>query len=31
MSEAPGKHDPTFLPPDIPVPQDDGGARHLPA
>jgi peroxiredoxin len=27
--EAPGKHDPTFLPPDIPVPQDDGGARHL--
>jgi peroxiredoxin len=30
MSEAPGTHDPTFLPPDIPVPQDDGGARHLP-
>ena len=29
MSEAPGTHDPTFLPPDIPVPQDDGGARHL--
>jgi peroxiredoxin len=27
--EAPGGHDPTFLPPDIPVPQDDGGARHL--
>jgi peroxiredoxin len=27
--EAPGKHDPTFLPADIPVPQDDGGARHL--
>src|SRR5579863_2769411 len=27
--EAPGKHDPTFLPPDIPVPQDDGAARHL--
>jgi peroxiredoxin len=29
MREAPGKHDPTFLPPDIPVPQDDGAARHL--
>jgi len=29
MSEAPGTRDPTFLPPDIPVPQDDGGARHL--
>jgi peroxiredoxin len=27
--EAPGGHDPTFLPPDIPVPQDDGAARHL--
>jgi peroxiredoxin len=27
--EAPGAHDPTFLPPDIPVPQDDGAARHL--
>lgn len=27
--EAPGGHDPTFLPPDIPVPHDDGGARHL--
>jgi peroxiredoxin len=27
--EAPGKHDPTFLPADIPVPQDDGGGRHL--
>jgi peroxiredoxin len=27
--EAPGGHDPTLLPPDIPVPQDDGGARHL--
>ncbi len=27
--EAPGAHDPTFLPPNIPVPQDDGGARHL--
>jgi peroxiredoxin len=22
-------HDPTVLPPDIPVPQDDGAARHL--
>jgi peroxiredoxin len=29
MSEAPGTHNPTFLPPDIPVPQDDGAARHL--
>ena len=28
--EAPGTHDPTALPPDLPVPQDDGGARHLP-
>ena len=28
--EAPGGHDPSFLPPDIPVPQDDGAARHLP-
>ncbi len=27
--EATGTHDPTFLPPDIPVPQDDGAARHL--
>jgi peroxiredoxin len=27
--EAPGAHDPTFLPSDIPVPQDDGAARHL--
>ncbi|MFY9696081.1 MAG: peroxiredoxin [Xanthobacteraceae bacterium] len=27
--EASGAHDPTFLPPDIPVPQDDGAARHL--
>jgi peroxiredoxin len=27
--EAPGGHDPTFLPADIPVPQDDGAARHL--
>jgi peroxiredoxin len=30
MREAPGAHDPTVLPPDIPAPQDDGGARHLP-
>ena len=29
MSEAPGMHDPSYLPPDIPVPQDDGRARHL--
>ncbi len=29
MREAPGTHDPTYLPSDIPVPQDDGGARHL--
>jgi peroxiredoxin len=28
--EAPGAHDPNFLPPDIPAPQDDGAARHLP-
>jgi peroxiredoxin len=29
MSEAPGTHNPSFLPPDIPVPQDDGRAGHL--
>jgi peroxiredoxin len=29
MREAPGAHDPNFLPADIPVPQDDGAARHL--
>ena len=29
VREAPGKHDPTMLPPGIPVPQDDGAARHL--
>jgi peroxiredoxin len=29
MREAPGTHDPTFLPPDIPAPQEDGAARHL--
>ena len=28
MSEPP-LHDPTTLPDDLPVPQDDGGARHL--
>jgi len=30
MREAPGMHNPNVLPPGIPVPQDDGGARHLP-
>jgi peroxiredoxin len=30
MAEAPGTHNPNILPPDLPVPQDDGGARHLP-
>jgi peroxiredoxin len=30
MSEAPGRHDPTVLPPDLPVPEDDGAADHLP-
>jgi len=29
MAEAPGTHNPQFLPPGIPVPQDDGAARHL--
>jgi peroxiredoxin len=29
MVEAPGIHDPTILPPDIPAPLDDGAARHL--
>jgi peroxiredoxin len=29
MSEAPGMHNPNILPPNIPAPQDDGGARHL--
>ena len=29
MSEAPGTHNPKVLPPDLPVPQDDGAARHL--
>ena len=27
--EAPGAHDPTVLPADLPVPQDDGRAKHL--
>jgi hypothetical protein len=31
MTEAPGTHDPNTLPPNIPAPQDDGGAAHLPA
>ena len=29
MTEAPGTHNPQFLPPGIPIPQDDGAARHL--
>jgi peroxiredoxin len=29
MTEAPGAHNPQVLPSDIPVPQDDGAARHL--
>ena len=29
MTEAPGAHNPNVLPPNIPAPQDDGGARHL--
>ena len=29
MREAPGQHNPLQLPQDIPVPQDDGAARHL--
>ena len=29
MSEAPGTHNPNVLPSDIPIPQDDGRARHL--
>src|SRR3974390_3433648 len=29
MSEAPGKHDPTVLPANIPIPDDDGATRHL--
>ena len=30
MTEAPGAHNPQFLPPGIPAPTDDGAARHLP-
>jgi len=29
MTEAPGTHNPQVLPPNIPVPQDDGATRHL--
>lgn len=29
MAEAPGTHNPQVLPPDIPVPQDDGASDHL--
>jgi peroxiredoxin len=29
MAEAQGAHNPTVLPGDIPVPKDDGAARHL--
>ena len=29
MTEAPGTHNPSVLPPNIPIPQDDGAARHL--
>jgi peroxiredoxin len=29
MREAPGTHDPTNLPADLPIPVDDGAARHL--
>ena len=29
MTEAPGTHNPNFLPPNIPAPQDDGAAKHL--
>ncbi len=29
MTEAPGRHNPNILPPNIPAPQDDGAARHL--
>jgi peroxiredoxin (alkyl hydroperoxide reductase subunit C) len=30
MTEAPGAHNPQVLPPDIPIPHDDGAAAHLP-
>lgn len=29
MTEAPGAHNPQFLPSNIPAPEDDGGALHL--
>jgi peroxiredoxin len=29
MAEASGTHNPNVLPPDLPVPEDDGGALHL--
>jgi peroxiredoxin len=29
MTDAPGTHNPQFLPSGIPIPQDDGAARHL--
>jgi peroxiredoxin len=29
MTQAPGTHNPNVLPPDLPIPQDDGAARHL--
>src|SRR5665647_3321444 len=29
MTEAPGTHNPNVLPPNIPIPQDDGAAAHL--
>ena len=29
MTETPGTHNPNVLPPNIPVPRDDGAARHL--
>jgi peroxiredoxin len=29
MADVPGTHNPNVLPADIPVPQDDGAARHL--
>ena len=29
MSEAPGLHNPNLLPPELPVPQDDGASEHL--
>jgi peroxiredoxin len=30
MTDAPGTHNPNILPPNIPMPQDDGAAKHLP-